>query len=271
MESLRHSLTLRDQLLQSVLMRVRPAALASAIKKVLHVERTIVLTPVGRFYVDPVSQFASALRTGHYEPHLTFALWTLLPPGGTFVDIGANEGYFSVVASKLVGPGGRVVAVEPQARLRTVLDTNFELNAVSNVQIIDQAVSDQSGTATLHVAPDTNTGSTGLHQATRYKTTQTPVETRTLANILADARIERVDVMKMDIEGFEYEAILGAPEVFRQHRVRAFALELHPRLLAARNRSPEEIVSFLKSCGYEMDLRFEHSLSSAIWVAPPAS
>ena len=255
-------------MLQSVLMRVRPAALASAFKKTLRVKRTTINTPAGRFFVDPVSQFGSHLGRGYYEPELTFALWSLLSPGDTFVDVGANEGYFSVIASKLVGTDGKVLAIEPQTRLRSVLETNFELNDVTNVRVFDVAISDRQGTATLHLAPDTNTGSSGLRQGTVYKNLETPVETLTLSELLTKAAVERVDLMKMDIEGFEFEAVLGSPELFREHRIRWFALELHPSMMAARGRRPEDIVSFLKGCGYQMDPRFENSLASTIWRAP---
>ena len=63
--------------------------------------------------------------------------------------------------------------------------------------------------------------------------------------------------MKMDIEGFEYEAVLGSPDVFRQGLVEYFALELHPTILSRRGKQEKDIVDFLKDCGYRRDGRFE--------------
>ena len=72
-----------------------------------------------------------------------------------------------------------------------------------------------------------------------------------LAGFLAEHALSVVDVMKVDIEGFEYEAVLGSPEVFRAHRVRCLLIEIHGSLLAARGRRAEAISELLLSHGYE--------------------
>ena len=69
--------------------------------------------------------------------------------------------------------------------------------------------------------------------------------------------------MKVDIEGGEYEAILGSPDVFRQHRVRVLALELHPRQLAARGKDAGELERFLRACGY-----MSSAAAPSVWIAP---
>ena len=270
MEPLRQSLTIKDRVLQKLLLKVRPASLTSLLKKGLNVQRTVIETSAGRFYVDPVCSSTLLLQRDAYEPGLKVALWSLLQPGGVFVDVGANEGYFSVIASHLVGPTGRVIAVEPQARLRSVLDINFELNNVKNVEVVAVAVSDRAGTATMHLTPDTNTGSTALRQSTAYKTPQQEVETVTLAQLFDKKGIERADVVKMDIEGFEYEAIVGSQELFQNRRIGALALDLHPRALVSRGHAPEEIASFLRGAGYHLALEFEHSDLNGIWIAGEA-
>jgi FkbM family methyltransferase len=268
MDSSPRTFSIKDRLLQNLLLRVRPAALGSLLKKGFRVRRTVIATPAGPFYVDPVSGFGALLTRGSYEPDLVLALWSLLEPGATFVDVGANEGYFSVIASKLVGQDGTVIAVEPQGRLREVLEKNFELNHVRNVRIVDAAISNHRGVGTLHLSPDTNTGSTGLSQSTVYRNARETTATITLTDLLSNNGIAHVDLMKMDIEGFEYEAILGSPELFREQRVRALALELHARALTLRGHAAEEIVAFLKGCGYRMDMRFEHTAVNSVWVAP---
>jgi FkbM family methyltransferase len=268
MQADRQSFSMRDRVLQKLLMRVRPASLGSLLKKGLRVRRSVITTDAGRFYVDPVSGFGALLARGHYEPDLVVALWSLLGPGSCFVDVGANEGYFSVIAARLVGESGTVIAIEPQRRLRSVLEKNFELNSIPNVQLVAAAISDRAGSATLHLSPDTNSGSTGLTQSTSYRTAQDTVETLTLEELLDRRGVTQVDLMKMDIEGFEYEAILGSPQLFRTHRVRALALELHGRALVARQRFAEDILSFLKSCGYRMDARFANDTTNSVWSAP---
>lgn len=243
-----------DRILQALLLRVRPAALADLLKTALRVRRKIVEVEAGRFVVDPVSNFAEALlRSGEYEPAMVRLLRRFLGPGGVFVDLGANEGYFSVIAARLVEPGGRVVAVEPQRRLRPVVERNCELNAVRNVELWPCAISDRQERAVLHLSPGTNPGSTGLFRATRYRVATDVVDAMTLGDLFAAAGLDRVDLLKVDIEGGEYEAILGAPEVFRDRRVRVLVLELHPAILGRRGRDPGDIVRLLEASGYRIE------------------
>ncbi|HEX7558597.1 MAG TPA: FkbM family methyltransferase [Usitatibacter sp.] len=251
--------------LQRLLLRVRPAFLAAGIKKLLRIERLVVDTRHGRFLLDPVSNLGSRLmRTGEYEPEMARTLEHYLAASSTFLDVGANEGYFSVMGSKLVGPAGRVIAIEPQTRLQAVLKENLRLNDALRVEVVTAAISDTSGKAKLHISPDTNTGSSSLAQTTAYRLPTEEVPTKTLLDLLAECRVGTVDLMKMDIEGFEYEAILGSKALFASHRIRALALELHPAVLAKKRLNPDDITNFLRESGYRRENRF----SNDVWVAP---
>jgi FkbM family methyltransferase len=215
-------------------------------------------TRAGRFYIDPVSNFGvSVRREGSYEPELSHAVRTVLREGDVFVDVGANEGFFSIIAAKVVGSTGRVVAVEPQSRLQEVLARNVRENGVLNVDVIQRAISDSPGVAMLSVSPDMNTGSSGLFTTTRYKVPTQDVLQTTLDGLFKLLSLRSVRLMKMDIEGFEYEAILGSREVFRRGIVEYLALELHPTILRQRGKTEEDIVDFLAECGYRRDERFE--------------
>jgi len=175
--------------------------------------------------------------------------------------LGANEGFFSVVAARRVGPVGVVVAVEPQTRLLPVIRTNCELNGVESiVRVENVAVSDRKGEAQLFLAPKMNTGSSGLIRPTRYRLPTQTVRIERLADLLDRMGITMIDLLKIDIEGFEYEAVLGSPEVFEAGRIRALALEYHPSVLAARGRPMDDIGRFLMSCGYRQDERYSNTV-----------
>lgn len=264
----RNPLTLYQRLLQTVLMRVRPAPLAVHLKRALGTGRTVVATPSGKFWIDPVSLLGMALsRRGEHEPamHETIERW--LPSGGVFVDLGANEGYFSVLGALRCGANGRVLAIEPQQRLLPVITRNAELNGVGWVEILNVAVADVQGSAAVHLTADTSSGGSGLHANTRYRLPTQSIETRTLCQVLDDAGLARVDLMKVDIEGFEYEALLGSTEVFATHRVRALALELHPELLAKRGKAANDITAMLATSGYTASA----GNGNAVWLAPGVS
>lgn len=246
------------QRLGSLLMRVRPAPLAVVFKTVLGVRRIEVTTAAGIFWADPASDFGQRLLTvGEYEPELAATLLRLLQPGQVFADVGANEGYFSVMASRLVGARGRVLAVEPQSRLQPVLRRNFALNHADNVTITAAVVSDSIGVAELNLAPSMNTGATSLIRSTRYALRQETVPALPLAEMLARAGLTTVDLLKLDIEGWEYEAILGSREIFRDGRVRAITLELHPEHLEKRGLGIAPIMAFLQEAGFRHAPEYE--------------
>ena len=234
-----------------LLMRVRPAPLASLIKRLLRLRRCEVTTKEGTFWVDPASYAGLELHeTGFYEPATLGVIRRLLCPGDTFVDIGANEGYFTVVGSRLVGPAGRVIAVEPQLRLQHVLAKNLSDNLCTNVVVIRAAISNYTGNATLHLGPDMNTGASGLTVATRYRVATQPTPVMTLAELLALVPVAK-PVVKMDIEGLEHEAIHGSEATFRAGKVRALILESHDHLLRKRKLDVEALPRLLRDCGYE--------------------
>lgn len=246
------------------LLQVRPAPLAVFLKRFLRMSRVAVETPAGRFSVDPVSNFGfDLMSSGEYEADMQATLRAWLRPGSTFIDLGANEGYFSVIASRLVTETGRVLTVEPQARQARVIEENFRANGVRNAVIVRVAVSDYAGSGKIHLMPDTIPGSSGLERSTSYPLPTENVTVTTLAGLMRQHEIERADLIKIDIEGFEYEAVLGSADLFRQKRFKAIALELHPSILERRGKSMSEIADFLASAGY----RFDPTGNNSVWVA----
>lgn len=259
------TIPLRVRIFSPLLRVLRPAWIASLAKRMIKVQRLQVQTEHGLFYVDPISHLGNLLISeGIYEDCMVSTLKKYLSPGAVFVDVGANEGYFSVLASALVGASGRVVAIEPQSRLQTVLQQNFELNGCSNIKLISTAISDAENTAELYLTPDTNTGASGLSRGTRYRLPTETVQTTTLLKLIADQQLEQIDLMKMDIEGFEYEALLGAEAVLRTGQIKALALELHPAAIIVRGLDPGKIVTLLHDCGYFQDPNSETS----VYLAP---
>ncbi len=243
--------------LQRFLFYVRPAWLASCLKRLFGVKRQVLQTEYGRFYADPVSHFYVYLRDPEgYEPLLTSCVKSLLRPGDTFMDIGANESYFSILASGLVGPGGLVVAVEPQQRLNAVIQRNICENSAHNILSLRYAISDSDGKAELFLAPDINTGYSGLFRTAKYSLPTEIVPTITLERLVAMLSLKRVKLMKVDIESYEYEAILGSKRIFESDLIENIALELHPSVLKQRGKRVEDIEDFLCGAGYKRDDSF---------------
>lgn len=251
MSKLKSSLSLKVRLAGFITWHLRPAWLASRVKKWMRVQPVRLDFDSGSMIVDPLSNLGMRLiRDGFYEPELTEYFRRALKVGDTFLDVGANEGYFSVLANTLVGTSGKIISVEPQLRLHDRLRSNFLANGMSNFQLLPVAVSDAPGEAMMHLTPDMNSGASGLSRVTRYECETQRVELKTLDGVLSSAGVGEVNLMKMDIEGFEHEAILGSKGLFVSHRIRCLAVELHPELMTKRRRDPGEIVSFLAEQGY---------------------
>jgi FkbM family methyltransferase len=99
---------------------------------------------------------------GVWEPDITRFIAARLRPGDAFIDVGANIGYYSLLASRLVGSYGRVAAVEPSLSIRAELLTNLAVNGATNVRVISMAASDSAHSAVLYRGPETNRGASTI-------------------------------------------------------------------------------------------------------------
>jgi FkbM family methyltransferase len=188
--------------------------------------------------------------TGRYEPVETAFVRRLLRPGSTFVDVGANWGYFSLFAAAIVGPEGRVLSLEPDPRLFRMLTANLALNEIGCVTAVQAAAADTQGELLLE-GFDENGGNWGLSRlANRRQPGGFRVRADSLTSLLRDCAIENVRLMKVDIEGAEDLAVQGMADLLHRRRIDCLLLELHPEILAARGSSPDEIVSRLSGHGY---------------------
>lgn len=249
--------------LHQLLLRIRPASLASFLKKHIGPPRQIRETPEGKFWIDPLSNFGQSFNLPQgYEPQLTHCIKQILKPSDTFIDLGTNEGYFSILASHLVTPTGLVLSIEPQSRLQPIIFKNIQLNQAHHIKVFQTLIADAPGTAHLHLTPDMNTGASGLTRVTRYTNPTETIPKTTLTAFLDLLAPRPIKLIKIDIEGGEYDAILSSKETFRQKRIQHIALELHPHILNPQNKNPHDITTFLKSCGYQTNPDFPNLLLS---------
>jgi FkbM family methyltransferase len=194
-----------------------------------------------------------ACLTGRYEPQETAILRHVLAPGMTFVDVGANWGYFTLVGAHLVGPAGRVVGVEADPRACRTVQSNLERNGHAHVVLHNVAASDATGTLQLHPYEPRagETGNFGLGRAQNAAGGRTfEIPARTLDDVLDDDRVERVDLLKMDIEGGEASALAGLDRRLTAGRVDRVLLEIHPHQLRELGSSVDAVVAHLRRRGF---------------------
>jgi FkbM family methyltransferase len=157
---------------------------------------------------------------GIWEIVGTRLLQALLRPGMRFLDIGANIGYYTLLAADLVKPSGDVHSFEPHDGIRAQLRRNVELNQLRNVQVRAEAVSARSGTVSFYrvVHDDTNLGLSSLVPGERTEQTPISVPGTTLDDYVAQLPDGRVDVVKIDVEGAESDVLQGAQKILRSGR-----------------------------------------------------
>jgi hypothetical protein len=115
------------------------------------------------------------------------------------------------------------------------------------------AVSDYDGTATLYLHAATNTGATSFVRPGRSAWRTIRVPCMPLERVLESHGVGTVDLLKIDIEGAEYEAVLGSPALFNAGRVRALIVEYHPDILRRRGRRASDIHESLLGAGFTLD------------------
>lgn len=186
--------------------------------------------------------------TGEWEPGETANMRDVLRPGMTVVDVGAHCGWFTILAARLVGPSGRVVAFEPHPRSYELLLLNAWRNGLDNVTAFPWAVSEDMAEATLHEAG----GNTGDH---RIVETEDPRPTLGVRTVPLDALIPRlapVDFLKIDTQGCERRVLEGAGTLLRESPDVTMVVEFWPFGLRRAGDEPAALIGLLERHGFRI-------------------
>jgi FkbM family methyltransferase len=197
-----------------------------------------------------------AFWLGGYERHLQGHIARALRKGSTFYDIGANVGFYSLLASFLIDPG-TVFAFEPLPRNVGYLQRHLVLNGVRNVKVLEMAISDEIGTAKFQTE---QTGAMGQLNAAG----DLCVKMSTLDALLQSGEISPPDYIKMDIEGAEFGALVGAKRCFEEYKPELF-------LATHGEQVHKNCIQLLRAWNYEVKLVEMQSTDRGELVATPQS
>lgn len=187
---------------------------------------------------------------GAWEPGLTRLLESRLRLGDCFVDVGANIGYFTLLASRLVGERGTVVAVEASPTTADSLRANIRLNLAQNVRVIQAAATDQRGSVPLYAGPRDNSGAASLRSRVG-RLPEAAVEGIPLTEMLSEEEWSRATLIKIDVEGAEAEvlkSILANPGVLRADA--EIVVEMTPEWLSSIGESAERLIAAFEELGF---------------------
>jgi FkbM family methyltransferase len=169
----------------------------------------------------------SAFILGNHEPEVQEFLARVLQPGMVYYDAGANVGFFAVIAARLLGPSGQVVCFEPLPQNARQIEYNARLNGFANITVRSEALGGSNRTGIFNTSAEPTWGALStVGKAPEQASSQITVEVRTLDSLRAAAGLPRPDVIQIDIEGAEAEALEGAGETLTAHRP-LLVIELH--------------------------------------------
>lgn len=222
----------------------------------------LILTRLRPTQVDAVTRFGSRLPCrlpdfiqtylylfGVWEPDITAFIERRLEGGRTFIDVGANIGYHTLLAASR---GARVVAVEASPRIFATLRENARVNDTQGVRLVNKAVADRAGTLLIYAGPVQNIGlSTTVKQ--RGFAVESEVEAAPLADLVDPDETRTTQMVKIDVEGGEDAVLRGmrgfldaAPDDVE------ILVELSPTWWADRSLTPDDVLRPLTDAGFNV-------------------
>lgn len=180
---------------------------------------------------------------GTSEPMVQEALAALLKEGDVFYDIGANVGFYAIIAAKLVGPAGHVYAFEPVPENAAALRHNVDLNRFRNVTVLEKAVSDSPGKATLYLATEPIWARLEAAGARPDTTGSITVDLVSIDELVTSQMLPPPTVVKIDVEGSEVAVLSSMQQTMAAYK---------PTIVCEPDGNNVAIGALLRARGYDL-------------------
>lgn len=187
---------------------------------------------------------------GAYEREETVAVKHYLRAGWTVVDVGANVGYFTALAASGVGSAGRVIAIEPSAVAFARLSSMIAENRLTQCAALNVGLADRSGECALYRDPQSTNHTPTMVRHGTSEFASAPVKIRLLDDVLDEQRVGMVDLLKIDVEGYEPQVLAGAARALAERRVRAMLIEFNDYWLRENNSSAAALRAKIDELGF---------------------
>jgi FkbM family methyltransferase len=193
---------------------------------------------------------SGAIAFGVYERAETAFFCAVCQPGMTFLDIGANIGYYTALASGRIGEKGRIIALEPDPENFSYLQQNVAANNARNAVCVPKAASGEAGILRLYVNKQ-NRGDNRLY-ANDLCDSSYEVEVATVDAVLEECGVERVDLVKLDVQGFEGHVLRGMRKTIQRSEALILLTEFWPFGLRSAGTPPEDLLVELEQAGLRL-------------------
>lgn len=189
------------------------------------------------------------LLEGIWDPSLTAFFRDNLKPGDVFVDVGAHVGYFTLLAAQRVSTLGTVLSIEPNPLAVEKLRRHVERSRLSNVLVAHTACADSYGQVRLYLHTESNSSMASLSARNATSGSAVDVRCTTVDDLCRERGLDRVNLVKIDVEGTELAVLRGMRRLLREVRP-VIVLELEPHLLAAFETTKASVLGFLADHDY---------------------
>ena len=178
-------------------------------------------------------------------------LYNLVKEGMVILDVGANIGDTALHFSKIAGNEGRVICFEPDLNNFKKLSSNVQLNKCSNIILVNAGLGNENKQVRLfRVSPD-NKGMNRILDIDSTDANYSIIEIKRADDVMKELKIEKADLIKIDVEGFEFEVLKGAEKIISISKPILF-IEIDDNNLRGNNTTPQQIFLFLKNLGYKI-------------------
>ena len=200
-----------------------------------------------KMYLDEVDALCLSIN-GIHEKMLTNLIKKEIHSGDVVLDIGAHIGYYTLQFANLVGSTGKVYAFEPEPKNFELLKKNVQINKHDNVVLIQKIVSDKDGIVEFFISKFDSIGNKLFKSDESGSSIK--VGSTTLDEYFKDSK-EKIDFIKMDIQGGEGKAILGMKNLLKENKNLKIIQEWWPDALKQNHANPEDHLKFLRHIGYK--------------------
>jgi len=188
------------------------------------------------------------------EEEITF-LKRILKPGDSFIDIGANIGLFSLIASPIIGEKGEIISFEPCSPTLHRFEENISLNNFKNIITNKQAISNKNGKATLQIASDGYDAWNSIAEPAKGEVFETEeIDTITFDDYISNSQIDisKIALVKIDVEGWEMPVLEGGKEFFSSAEAPSLIVEFTEANAANAGYSCTDLYHALVDYGYSL-------------------
>ena len=173
--------------------------------------------------------------------------------GDIIVDVGAHIGEYTLLGAKLTGSSGKVISIEPLHDTANSLKENIILNQFTNCTILENAVGSNVSKQNLYKVSEEDVYGYLDPIVNNKKLIKTDtINVTTIDEIIKTNDLEEINLLKIDVEGFEYDVLLGCKTSFAQNKIRKIICEIHSDFLKAKNFDEKKIYTFLESHGFQI-------------------